>query len=653
MIRRSKLRERAGVGPDELASVRPIGRRPVRDQGPRPDLFHNNGRPIAVTYSRPTPPAGAPVGPGRLITAAARWLAAGLLAVCLAAAAEPRIEAQLSPALAEPGQAVELTLRVEGTDAGSPDLSVLDAGFRILDRRIERRITTLNGRRSEWVTLRLMLLPKATGDIQVPAIPFDGGFSEPLSLTVRAGEHADETPGRPPPADQAHPFVEPAPPPAPRATPTPAPAEDMPTVDTEVSPAQVRVDQQILLIARVRSSGSQRPGHLLDPDIDGARSLPLGEDRYRAPGTDADVVVYERRYALFPERAGTLRIPPLTFVSGAVPAAEVHSQPLNVDVRPAPEGFGVDRWLPAARVSLTEAGPDVYRARPGQTMQRLITLTADGIMAADLPALRVDAPYQLDVRTGPPRLGDRREPDGVIGTRAEPHYLTAVTEGLYRLPEVEVSWWNTATDRAETARLPARTLEVVALAEPHSGAQSRAAPGTGVPAEPAPEPARRAPPESRPAPAPVSSTGSEPVEMVNPWFWVSLGLAGALAALLAARRRRTSAAAESAPPAPAEPRQSDPLADALEAVRAAYGRADAVAARQALLDWAALQWPGDPPRNLARLALRCPDPLRHHIGELEKAFFSPDPIAWDREPVWQALSGLAGAPAEGSGSRGP
>jgi hypothetical protein len=96
------------------------------------------------------------------------------------------------------------------------------------------------------------------------------------------------------------------------------------------------------------------------------------------------------------------------------------------------------------------------------------------------------------------------------------------------------------------------------------------------------------------------------------------------------------------------------LADALEAVRAAYGRADAVAARQALLDWAALQWPGDPPRNLARLALRCPDPLRHPIGELEKAFFSPDPIAWDREPVWQALSGLAGAPpAEGSGAQGP
>lgn len=132
---------------------------------------------------------------------------------------------------------------------------------------------------------------------------------------------------------------------------------------------------------------------------------------------------------------------------------------------------------------------------------------------------------------------------------------------------------------------------------------------------------------------------AEPTEtsatLRNPWFWISLALAAVLAGVLGRRRGRSPSRSsdrahevpepESAPP--------DPLETAVETVRTAYRRGDGSGARDALLDWGRLRWPQDPPGNLARLAKRCPPPLREHITELEKAFFSPDPIHWERDPV--------------------
>ena len=139
-----------------------------------------------------------------------------------------------------------------------------------------------------------------------------------------------------------------------------------------------------------------------------------------------------------------------------------------------------------------------------------------------------------------------------------------------------------------------------------------------------------------PTPEPARSTGLAS----NPWFWVSLGLAGALAGLLLSRRGagRTPAPAPAAPYPDGETEPPDPLAEALGRVREAYRRGDGGAAREALLAWGRLRWPENPPGNLARLAGRLPPPLREHVTELEKAFFSPDPIHWEREPVADALA---------------
>ena len=170
-------------------------------------------------------------------------------------------------------------------------------------------------------------------------------------------------------------------------------------------------------------------------------------------------------------------------------------------------------------------------------------------------------------------------------------------------------------------------------------------PATPLPATAAPTlPAPPAPPAQGPqAPPPTGTTGS------NPWFWISVGLAGALAAVLGSRRRAPTPAAPSTAAEP-EPVPPSPLEEALERVRLAYASADAGASRGALLAWGRLRWPEAPPGNLARLAQRCPPPLREHITRLEMAFFSPEPIPWEHEPVARELAELIGTSEQPTGA---
>jgi hypothetical protein len=88
------------------------------------------------------------------------------------------------------------------------------------------------------------------------------------------------------------------------------------------------------------------------------------------------------------------------------------------------------------------------------------------------------------------------------------------------------------------------------------------------------------------------------------------------------------------------------LSLAIDAVRSAYRAGDAGAARDALLAWAALALPEEKPSNLARLAQRCQQPLNNQILLLERAFFSPESIDWEQQPVWMGLKNFAPAPRE-------
>ncbi len=129
------------------------------------------------------------------------------------------------------------------------------------------------------------------------------------------------------------------------------------------------------------------------------------------------------------------------------------------------------------------------------------------------------------------------------------------------------------------------------------------------------------------------------------WPWITgLLLVGWIITmlLLGWRTRRAPnrpKTAESGPVAPVEDLQQE-AADALDEVRRAYEHNDTLAAKTALLRWATTQWPANPPTNLSRLAARCPATVQRRILKLDESLYSPEPIPWNDEPVWEQLGDL-------------
>ncbi len=533
-----------------------------------------------------------------------------------------------------PDGTLELTLEAGRAPLAEPDLSALRPDFEILTTRNQHQSFMVNGRRTDTFSLILTLRPRREGIAEIPPIEYGDETTPPLPLDTSAAAAAvpPQVPALAPlQVDTPLPHGKPA-----------GSAPDL-VLETEIAPQPVRVQQQAILTARVLApqsvAGTIARPRLYDPKVSGASLIPLGEDEYQASREGEPHEVYERRYALFPTQTGTLTIEPLVadaWVGGPgvqAPAQQRATSPnLTLEVEAAAIGPKGKAWLPARAVKLSEEHPGLARVRAGETWQRIIALRVEGQPATALPQLTAPAPFHLVTRSGRPILWDERLPDGLVGTRREVILISGSEPGLYRLPEIRLDWWNTATGGWETAVLPARDLEVVAA--------TAAIPSPAEPTQPAPQ-HQDAADEGQAAAGP-QGTGS-------PWIWALIALGLGWMGLHALRRHGAPAPPPGPATAPArttepEPRP-DPLAEAMVAVHEGYRARNADAARHALLAWARLAWPHNPPGNLTQLALRSPEPARGRIILLDKTFFSPDPLDWSKEPLWEDLPPIAAAAA--------
>jgi len=142
---------------------------------------------------------------------------------------------------------------------------------------------------------------------------------------------------------------------------------------------------------------------------------------------------------------------------------------------------GMDPFLAAAKLSVQvrqDGPPDP--PRPGDSLTLTVTTTAVGPPAMLLPSLadRLPAPPGLRSYVGTPEIADGAG-DAPAATRTETITYVIERPGTYRLPAIEVDWWNTDEEASETAS--AKAIEIVVGAQPASAGDSRARipPATG------------------------------------------------------------------------------------------------------------------------------------------------------------------------------
>jgi len=403
------------------------------------------------------------------------------------------------------------------------------------------------------------------------------------------------------------------------------------------------VQSQVILTMRLLSATDisayefgKIPAQELDLVIE-----PLGDPRqYQTRIADRAYLVLEQQFALFPQRAGQLDIPPvlgevrLRSRSGFDPfntAGEirrVRSQPLTLEVKPIPAELAGDYWLPADRVELREKWPDDLGGLvAGEPITRSIQLIAAGVTAAQLPELELQAIDGVRQYPDQPVLHDERSGEGMRALRAQKVALIPGAAGVYRVPELSVRWWNRATGKIETASLPARELVVGAAA------------ASGVVGQP---PAAAVPPTARPAEAMVTDGSA------GFWVWLSLLLACGWIATTVYWWRRTRRA--EMPEAPRE-RPIDARA-AGHALQQPCAHNDATAARAALLPWGQALLAPQRVANLNALAQSLGDDFRREVEALNQSLYAAAGVSWQGQSLWTQCQRLQRAATSGKANAG-
>lgn len=488
-----------------------------------------------------------------------------------------------------------------------PDFSPLQQHFVILNTSQNSSISIINGDYQRSIKWTLQLMPKQVGEVLVPAIQFGADKTEPFQVSVK-------------PASQSG-----------------AGSGSGLIFELSADRESVAVQGQVIITMRMMSDTNITAyefGELVVDNVDVVTET-LGEvKRFQTRLGDKAYLVLEQKFALFPQISGNMRIKPvLGQVRLSAPSRSVfdpfqtrgevrsvYSPELKVEVTGIEPVFSGQHWLPSSNLRLSEVWQEDFdKLVAGEPITRTIMMVADGLTAAQLPALQQADISGLKQYPDQAVLNDQRSEAGIVGLRQQKIALIPTTGGTYTLPEISIPWWNINTAQQEMATIPARTIRVAAAVQ---GSQSVA--------------------ELAPAPAGTVAQPSTQVEAVEQgnrfWIWFSLFLAiGWIVSVLAWWwNRRKSGLIEDG-----STQKQMSLNRAAKALKQACKNNDASAVREALLYWASALDISTPIKNLNQLGNYFGEPLKTQIDSMNQSLYGTSGGDWQGDTLYEICQSIA------------
>ncbi|NNF40781.1 MAG: hypothetical protein HKN64_05335, partial [Woeseiaceae bacterium] len=393
------------------------------------------------------------------------------------------------------------------------------------------------------------------------------------------------------------------------------------------------VQAQILYRIKVYRAVATRQPALREPSISGAEVLfeLAGDERsYDAILNGKAYNVVERVIALYPQESGEITISPARFEArvlrdGRITGRKVfESDTHTIKVLPIPAppaDFPDAAWLPARDVRISdEWSREPDRIDAGEPVTRRVTISALGQLETQIPAIEPPTVEGLNVYADKPELTRTLEAAGIRGIRKDQYAIIGINGGEIELPELAVPWWDIEAGEWRVATLPGRLIRVNAVTEPAIAGQSPVAA----------------------APAPQTSAQQPAGNLLPGGFWqraAQLLAALWVLTLIAWWWSSRDPGRERRDPEP--PPIFKQQAKLIKAARKAALAMDGNALRSALLQWARLQWPDDPPRSPGALAERVSSPLADELRKFSSASYGPGGGDWDGAALAKALRSFA------------
>jgi hypothetical protein len=535
------------------------------------------------------------------------------LSTALWAQAQGSLNARVDRLTVGDTESFNLILELRDVEAeGIPDLSALQQDFHILQNRTQTSMQ-LDGSGNTMRSTQFVvtLQAKEVGRITIPAIQLGAYSSDPITITVT---NAPST------HNQA--------------------AQDSISIELDAEPTTdgtLYVQAQLSLIVRLYYPGGLTQGSLNHPEIENAVVELLDEVQYTAQRGGQNVNVLERRYAVQPERSGTLIIPAMRFdgrlsrggrrsffgISGGrrVRAA---SEAMRFEVQSQPASFSGQQWLPARRMEFT-LEQDKTEVRVGDPVNRNIAIQAQGLSHTQLPELpEIEFAGGRIYASGGEGVTNSHD-RWMVAQRSFQQAIVPTAAGTLTIPDTQIVWWNVVTNQEEVMIIPGTEINVLpALVDETASPvanQDFSQPDTDN--------------------TPSSATAAPAY-----WHWTNIVLALLWLITLALwwrERQRQPRSSQSSPQTP----QINARA-ATKALKNACLVNDAEAARNALIQWGQTRWPQARIQHVQSVAKAIDhDDIRREIQALQASSFAAEQSPWEGARLWQLIEQL---PAAGSQS---
>ncbi len=326
---------------------------------------------------------------------------------------------------------LNLTLEAADQIQQRPDLSPLEQNFRILGS--QRIVVSSHSSATRDVSTRwhLQLRPLKTGTLTIPPIRLGDSMSEPLDVRVTGAILSQPKP-------------------------------DNLFMDSLVSQDRVYSHAQLIYTARLfQRTQPTESLEFLPPSMPGALVIRLTDPRtFKTERGGESWFIREQTFALFPSETGLHTLLGAEIRSSGPAFTSPLPERFEIEVLPPAHQNTRGYWLPAEQVSLDENWDIAASLQPGESFVREITLTARGLPADALPSLFSQRNDDYFAQKEDVSLTETQTPQGLVSTRTERIRVEPLAPGVLHLPAIDLSWWNTRHDQADTSTLPAREVRV-------------------------------------------------------------------------------------------------------------------------------------------------------------------------------------------------
>ncbi|MSR16338.1 MAG: protein BatD [Methylococcaceae bacterium] len=334
-----------------------------------------------------------------------------------------------------------------------PDFSPLEQDFTIQNQSENSRFEFVNGKSNRIIQWILTVMANDSGNLIIPVIKFGTDSSPALKIVVSPSSTANK--------NAAH-------------------DDDDLYLEVTTNTAKPFIQSQVLYTVKLYRRVDLAKANMSEPELNDAVIEKLADDtNYTTQLSGVTYVVIERKYAIFPQKSGTITIKPLVLTADIVARGRqnnsffnsqttqrriVKSNVVTLNVQPIPATFTDSHWLVAEQIELTQTwSGDTTQMKVGEPLTRTVKLVVHGSTAGQIPDTtpeKIDP--QLKSYNDQPVLHEEKTLAGITASREEKIAFIPTKSGNYKLPAIQIFWFNTQSQKIEKTILPEINLTVSA-----------------------------------------------------------------------------------------------------------------------------------------------------------------------------------------------